>query len=269
MNISSNSIPNNHKFLSSDTLFHFTDNRENLISILKYEFKPHYALEDFEVTMESDGYDLTITESAIPMLSFCDIQLSNIRDHLNFYGGYGIGLKKEWGVINGINPVLYLNKDALLKKHIMGMLMWILRNKEKSAQYAFDKWREFIYYIKPYEGKQWRKGKYQDKRFYDEREWRYIPEFSWLKNCGLKEELTKKDFLNQKILNQSNASIEASEIKLAFEPDDINYLIIENEHDRSPLIKLILDDIKQKYTTDVKQILCSKIISSERIIADF
>lgn len=258
------------KFLSADTLFHFTDTREKLISILKYEFKPHYALENFKVTMKTEGYDLPNTESAIPMVSFCDIQLSMIHNHFKFYGSWGIGLKKEWGVIQGINPVLYLNKDALLKKHITNMVFWILRGKGKSApQYAFDKWREFIYYIKPYEGEQWRNGEYQDRRFYDEREWRYIPDFSWLKNCNLKEELIKEDFLNQKILKQSNNSITASKIKVPFEPDDINYLIIENELERLPLIDSIWKDIKDKYDDDVKKILCSKIISSERIIADF
>ncbi len=42
------------------------------------------------------------------MVCFCDIPLSRISDHVNFYGQYGLGMTREWATANGLNPILYL-----------------------------------------------------------------------------------------------------------------------------------------------------------------
>ena len=101
--------------LSSSTLFHFTNTAEKLLGILENEFYPRYCLEEWTVVK------LGTTEPheiAIPMVCFCDLPLSKISEHLQFYGSYGIGLSKQWGVIKGINPVLYLNKGTFINDHL-------------------------------------------------------------------------------------------------------------------------------------------------------
>ena len=89
------------KHLSANTLFHFTKTHENILSILENEFYPNYSLEDWK-PLSGKTHPI-----AIPMVSFCDIPLSQISNHTKHYGNYALGLKKEWGIKNKINPVLY------------------------------------------------------------------------------------------------------------------------------------------------------------------
>ena len=98
--------------LSSNSLFHFTDKAENLINILFEGFKPKFCLEQFgsfellfgrEVKKNLKEEDF---EEAIPMTCFCDLPMSHIASHLEFYGSYGLGLSKEWGIKNGLTRLL-------------------------------------------------------------------------------------------------------------------------------------------------------------------
>ncbi|MBT7825316.1 MAG: hypothetical protein HN600_01875 [Bacteroidetes bacterium] len=70
---------------SPSTVFHFTK-KEALLGILKENFKIQYCFERW-TTHQSEDF-------AIPMVSFCDIKLSEI-DHMFKYGNYGIGLVKS------------------------------------------------------------------------------------------------------------------------------------------------------------------------------
>ena len=90
--------------ISSNTLFHFTRSAEALVGILKHEFTPHYCLEDYSVLPAAAPESPNI---AIPMVSFCDIPLSQASEHLAQYGDFGIGLSKNWGMKKGVSPVLY------------------------------------------------------------------------------------------------------------------------------------------------------------------
>jgi hypothetical protein len=76
--------------ISANTLFHFTGHLENLVSILTNEFRPHFCLEDFNTLTRRYKHEIDL-EKAVPMVSFCDIPLSQIAFHLSIYGDYGIG----------------------------------------------------------------------------------------------------------------------------------------------------------------------------------
>ena len=56
------------------------------------------------------------------MVSFCDIPLSLAKDHIKTYGSYGIGMMKEWGIKNNLNPVVYIERDSLLAKDIQATI---------------------------------------------------------------------------------------------------------------------------------------------------
>src|SRR6266487_3729891 len=79
------------------TLFHFTRTLDNLMSILKEGFWPQYSLED--ISWIEGG----VPRLAWPMVSFCDMPISRLREHTAFYGNFGIGLCREQWRDTGLN----------------------------------------------------------------------------------------------------------------------------------------------------------------------
>lgn len=75
--------------VSSNTLFHFTSRYQTLVSILRNRgFWPKYCK---EYDWNNDGK----VNFAVPVSCFSDIPLSQIKDHLDFYGNYGIGFRRR------------------------------------------------------------------------------------------------------------------------------------------------------------------------------
>ncbi|HGY6874107.1 TPA: abortive infection system antitoxin AbiGi family protein, partial [Escherichia coli] len=92
--------------LHPTTLFHFTKNEEAFYSILtELYFKPFLARERIVGVKGRRNF-------AVPMVSFCDIKLSQIKDHSGKYGEFGFGLTKEWAEKNDLHPVLYMNQGS-------------------------------------------------------------------------------------------------------------------------------------------------------------
>lgn len=158
------------------SLFHFTDSLNKLIGILKDEFKPNYCPERIL-------YGNKIFPYALPMVCFCDIPLSQIKDHIETYGHYGIGMSKEWAEKKGLNPILYLKRNSKLSKNLSLMKLDITELLQSVGK--FETRRSFLYlfrYLKNYEGN-YLKGITYNKRkfnFYNEREWRFVPNTSVL-----------------------------------------------------------------------------------------
>ena len=88
-------------------------------------------------------------------------------------------LTKEWGVRNGVSPLLYVDNQSETTKS----LKKIFEEYHKNSMHHKSIWEmgqavmRFLRFTKPYEGQFWRNGTYlQGIRFYDEREWRFVPE---------------------------------------------------------------------------------------------
>jgi len=272
--------------LSPDILTHFTSSFNNLINILKHDFYPRYCYEEFTI-MDNPAF----VKNAFPMVCFCDIPLSQIKTHIKTYGKYGIALSKNWGILKRLNPVIYFNRDSLLSEEIYKQHIFLqslqrisarivaVPNVDKSEEYfnLVDllpalgySIQELTRYSKPYEGTLYRKGKLQKAgyRFYDEREWRYMPSIQ-SSSSNTRYWLNKSDFLDRRKLAIENKKIEDAGIKLTFDPYDIRYIIVKNEDD---IIKLLfrLPKIKGKnYNPTVIKLLTSRIITCEQIINDF
>lgn len=264
--------------LSSETLFHYVSDKKHLIDILENNFRPRYVIE--KLHFESGD----LHEIGIPMLCFCDIALSNIEEHVEWYGEYGIGMNKEWGIRKGLTPVHYYNE----RSHTIGELsksISELRSIVEQDEVANDKATTIrngyiglyynLWFMKLYEGEQFsiKSNKTETKKFYDEREWRYIPSIGDLKNLnsslpmsiqGGRIEEFKQD---SSYRNQLNRNL-GDDTRLSFNPEDIAYIIIATENDRREFIDAI-KFAKNRYEEDIVEVLFSKIISLEQIRRDF
>lgn len=268
--------------LSSNCLFHFTNSAEKLISILEKNLVPRYCLENFDMFhFTADRLDNDI-ELAIPMVCFCDIPLSKVKYHLSFYGNFGIGFTKEWGIKNSVSPILYIDKESATTKSIQEAIFYMLSIRTdlyvaEKEHYEYQKYVNETYlkilrlmrYLKPYQGKFWRNGQYlQDIRFYDEREWRFVPDVR-LNEDDIKPWIDKIDFLDEIKRSTINSKLEKFEkYKLAYKPDDIKYIIVENDNQILSLIEA-LNLLTNRYDIETIKKLSSRIITRQQIIEDF
>lgn len=255
--------------LYPDILFHFTD-KNGLYKILENNFRLSYSKEKIEGKT-------TNRELFVPMVSFCDLKLSQLKVHMSKYGKYGIGLSKDWANKNGLNPVMYVNKNCQFTDNFNNALNKIYPDLAKIRKHKYENKNEHssvpnqyldiidaYRYMKNYEGNLERNGiTYENFRFADEREWRYVPplrdkhiEYPFIASSNIRNKSEKLEF-NRKIEN----------IKLYFNPNDIKYLIIENDSEINDLIQHIRH-VKKFYTYDDRDRLLSRILTSEQIEND-
>ncbi len=259
--------------ISSNTLFHFTNSADKIISILKNGFAPRFCLEELGYELFFDMKHGKQDETAVPMTCFCDLPLSKIDKHLEFYGSYGIGLSKEWGQQNGLTPLTYIHDNSTQISYLKRVGNLIARDfstidmldKLPMEENPLVALFELSGFYKPYNGQIWRINKYVDKRFYDEREWRYVPFIN--KKEGTDYRLTKEEFLND-IKRASANDILAKTNSLKFKCENIKYIIVHKESEMIALFDA-LDSMSEEFSDDERKILKTKIISTEQILQDF
>ncbi|NIL16460.1 abortive infection system antitoxin AbiGi family protein [Pseudomonas sp. AN3A02] len=200
----------------------------------------------------------------IPMVSFCDIPLSQIKDHLSRYGSYGIGLTREWAVKKGLNPVLYIQRQSNLAHSYENAILHYGQDDaddDDDASAAFNRIADIARYTKNYEEILERKGKsYGMYRFSDEREWRYVPEID--SSCEMY--YVEKD-INEETLVEASESVK--DYRLDFDADDIKYIIIASE-DEVPSFVDSLRDLRRFSSREVERIT-ARVLTAEQIKSDF
>lgn len=225
--------------VSSNTLFHFTDEMDKIRKIIEQKsFWPKYSKEH--------GWNFLI---AVPMTCFCDIPLSQIKNHIDWYGSYGLGLSKEWAIGKGISPVLYMTR------HTVSLISFLTKGVNSKQ----ERIRSILARMKPYIGENERNGKQQESyNYYNEREWRYVP------NMDDKMDLCLKVKKNTDI-NDINKKTDDCKYRLSFEYSDIRYLFVDSENDRLLLLKTI-DEIEMNDTQKI--LLKSKIMTRSQLEGD-
>ncbi|MBA4745922.1 MAG: hypothetical protein H2058_11765 [Muricauda sp.] len=256
-------------------IFHYLDNFEILIKILKTGFAPSYCK---EIINETDYY--------IPMVSFCNIPLRDVDLYMR-YGKYGIGLSLDWALENSISPVIYTHEKTpfknlhskinqiqlfnLSKKMFKNVLDAKLNNQEDETDYT--KYDELIKNINKVTVptiqffKNWKtKYKGQEIVTYQEREWRYVPTLENEKRLITKED-TEFEQLEKKVFRKKphlpNHILDISKIEY------LRYVIIQNEKQA----KRVLNTLKSKFGEEnvINSILSGKlmIIKDDLIFNDF
>jgi hypothetical protein len=196
------------------------------------------------------------------MVSFCDIPLSEIKDHISKYGEYGIGLTKEWANRNRLNPVLYVARNSYLaSSYAKALDDFVLLDGSREASESDKALTDVLRYIKNYEGDLDRKGSLRkDYRFSDEREWRYVPPFNT--EC---EMLVGEDYYanHAPLVDQP-----IRQLRLYFEPNDIRYIIIRDDSEISEFIDILRCAKRTKYSHADVERLTTRILTSEQIRSD-
>jgi len=242
--------------LSSNSLIHLTSLKQSLIGILKEDFKIKYCLENVITP-------IGVLKYAIPMVSFCDIPMSGIKDHVEKYGAYGIGLTREWGQRHNLNPVFYVDKNSSIGKgYHEAFNELFVRSGAKISKLSEteNNLANILRYIKNYEADLNRNGEIvHDYRYADEKEWRFVP--------GKEDtQIVYSELYYNKSKEEINAK--ANLLKLPFVPTDIKYIIIKHENEINEFIN-VLKKAKGKFSYDEVDRLVTRIITTEQILTDF
>jgi len=273
--------------ISANTLFHFTPRFENLLGMLEGGLLPSYCFEqaimskqiisNAKIMLEPKLY-LGNRPVGIPMISFCDIRLSQISEHANKFGSYAIGLKKTFDGVNArkwkLNPVMYFEStNSILSDMLPPIFIGINNlntrisnsNSRNALEGLNNSIKTLLNFIKLYEGNAWLKEEKEFSeslsRFYNEREWRYVPEIG--EELGLPDRLDESFAYDLDKLSEANRKLRSS-FQIKINPNDINYIIIKENAEMKELKSWI-------YSKDRKNAeeLLSKILVMEQIKDDF
>jgi len=227
-----------------------------LKAMLSRGFVARYYLEDIRwLHIQSRSY------SAYPMVCFCDIPLSRIMSHTDFYGGYGLGMTKEWALKNHLSPMLYSGDNSPLLNVVNDLFEQhakSLSGKSKSKRLARELLLvETLAFAKPISGRMRRGTTEIEKDFYQENEWRYVPKL-------MNDRLVLEDrfFDEQEKLNGC-----AALYPLAFSAADVRYIIVKQERNLVSIHDFIMSKLTDR-STDERAKLATRLISLEALRGD-
>ncbi|MFH0939910.1 MAG: abortive infection system antitoxin AbiGi family protein [Planctomycetota bacterium] len=247
--------------VSSNVLFHFTKSMRDLRSILHNGFFPHYCPEYSLDTIDKNAASQSCSPMrAAPMVCFCDLPLSLIRKHLKAYGNFGIGLDKKWGLKNGVAPVIYTHAKARTRQPVWRLTVNAANNNDKIAVNDLEM---LATYTKPYVGPAWRNNNVEPRvRFYDEREWRYVPVIRGVESLFL----DRKDYNNTSKKNKLYKQFKKQNA-LPIPPDVIQYLIVPYDKYEKNIFKLHAYVMKL-YSRKDAILVTTAIMTDDRIQED-
>lgn len=234
--------------VSSNTLFNFMRKYEYLVKALQDGLWPRYSVEPFW-----NGKHF-----AIPMLCFCDIPLSQIKEHIENYGSYGIGVTKDFARNHKITPVIYIDSSSNIMSKFDYFLDKLGPPTKDPKKMIFEEY--MLYYAKKVKGMNKDKGK---TKFYNEREWRYIPTISDKIHMEIFDNLEEANSKSQEL------SVLTEKQSVELSPNDIKYIFVKTESEKKKLCKKLNQLYNEKISNENLDLLKTKILTIEQIKNDF
>ncbi len=249
---------------NSQSLFHYTDTLDKLFQILEGGFYPSYCKEEIITNGAIHSY-------AVPIISFCDIPLSQVTEHIGKYGSFAVGVSKDFATLHGFNPVFYLENLSVPNEGIFKIHRYVLSNY--ASLYGEEGFNDLnigllsvLQAIKNHRGILKRddvnRGDYE---FYKEREWRCTPLLP-----ETYQQMYRQDEYDQLQKDYpTKPHIKDSRVNLPLSFSDVKYIMVENDADIPKLIAQ-LKKFKHLYSNqDEFDILLTRIITCQQIEDDF
>lgn len=183
-------------------------------------FRPSFCLEQSDFMEEYDS-------GAYAMVCFADLLKDEVSRHLkSFNADSYLVMKKSWAIRNFVNPVVYYTKESIPAATMKHWSRYILINQqnidfEGNEKILYNSTNLMFAYMKQYEGvyfnKKMRKFSEDQRIFYLEREWRWIPPVQQ----GEAYYLNKDEYSNVAFLSEKQQELIDHELCLRFNYDDI------------------------------------------------
>lgn len=199
----------------SNSFFHYTQKYEVLVGILENGFIGSYANEQYPKANGAIGH------LYIPMISFCDIPLSQLQ-HI-VYGNYAIGMSRLWGNELPLCPVSYYpnKRSANITRFITDCF-----DKFKNNSSLYTKLLGYVKPVRKYRETGYAKQRRRDN--YIEREWRKIYQKKWIESKD--QYVAFKEKNGGSLLNQFISR---------FHPSQVDMIVVKSDVDREDLISKI------------------------------
>lgn len=250
---------------SANVLFKFFTEIDYLKDVIRYKaIIPRYYEEMIDYINLKE-----LKKIAFPMCCFCDIHLNKLVPHMAFYGSYGIGLNKEWGINEGIQPIQYINPSSSLIDDYRIVFLKSLDASHEDRVNISDYSNYLLtnlLFMKPLEGQMFRNGKYESRNFHDEREWRYVPAVNKVAT-DLPLIIPPKHMNPKAYAIYSDGLMQRKNLWLKFEYEDVKYLIVKDSDSRLDLIRFIQHETE--IPSEEKIVLVSKILVFSELKGDW
>jgi hypothetical protein len=187
-----------------------------------------------------------------------------MEKHIQAYGSYGIGLRKDWGMKNNLTPIHYipvLSRDVWYQSNLSSLYSLTFSNKSDAN--IRDLITNYFIYTKPY--------KKNGTVFYDEREWRYVPSLDDIKKVSSEDLRIKHHIVlpNQgasnfdSLLNDESNNLKNNKyVRLKFDLNDVKYLIVEKDEETDQIRELIKGNSNIEIKTASEILKCQEIIET-------
>ncbi|WP_299160912.1 abortive infection system antitoxin AbiGi family protein [uncultured Tenacibaculum sp.] len=207
------------------------------------KFRVSFSKEDFYIG--EPEYTEYFYEHIFPMISFSEIPISSIHNHLYRYGDCIIGIDLNWAIENGCNQVHYCQQASIITESLFTTYHHyndlILGNEVLNTPLYEERKRSFEHleyqmaFTKNYKGKVVSVNYKNDNYiFAEEKEWRFVP-FNDSEDSPLSLEPKKFEENKEEYQNKIR------ENGLEFGLSDINYLVVETDEQKIEIRNMIID----------------------------